>query len=164
MKKSLVLFVLLALVFSLAACGGEETPAPVQLQAQEVYTQLEEKAIQSPMLTLNEGLMLDLCGIRTEDVKQAVVAICEDSLLTDEVWVVEAADEEAAGRIAELAKKRLTKKGEESITYSPEQYAVVEKAQLLQNGNFVILLVAPNVADMASALETITGTTFEKVN
>ena len=164
MKRFLSVVALLALVMSLAACGGQEAPAPVQMRSQEIYTQLEQQKIKSAMLTLNEGLMLDLCGIRAEDVKQAVVAICEDSLRTDEVWVVEAADEAAAQRIAELAKKRLTKKGEESITYSPEQYAVVEKAQLLQNGNFVILLVAPNVSDLVSALQSITGTTFDKIN
>lgn len=164
MKRILTIVTLLALVVTLAACGGEEAPKSVQMQAQEVYTQLSEKAVKSAMLKLNEGLLLDLCGIRSEDVKQAVVAICEDSLLTDEVWVVEATDEAAAQRIIELAKNRLKKKGEESITYSPEQYAVVEKAQLLQNGSFVVLLVAPNVADLAASLETVTGTTFQKVN
>lgn len=164
MKRFLTIVTLLALVISLAACQSEQTPAPVQMQAQEVYTQLSEKAVKSAMLKLNEGLLLDLCGIRSEDVKQAVVAICEDSLLTDEVWVVEATDEAAAQRIIELAKNRLKKKGEESINYSPEQYAVVEKAQLLQNGSFVVLLVAPNVADLAASLETVTGTTFQKVN
>lgn len=164
MKRILTIVTLLALVVSLAACGGEEAPKSVQMQAQEVYTQLSEKAVKSAMLKLNESLLLDLCGIRSEDVKQAVVAICEDSLLTDEVWVVEATDEAAAQRIIELAKNRLKKKGEESITYSPEQYAVVEKAQLLQNGSFVVLLVAPNVADLAASLETVTGTTFQKVN
>lgn len=164
MKRFLTIVTLLALVISLAACGGEEAPKSVQMQAQEVYTQLSEKTVKSAMLKLNEGLLLDLCGIRSEDVKQAVVAICEDSLLTDEIWVVEATDEAAAQRIIELAKNRLKKKGEESITYSPEQYAVVEKAQLLQNGSFVVLLVAPNVADLAASLETVTGTTFQKVN
>lgn len=164
MKRILTIVTLLALVVTLAACGGEKAPKSVQMQAQEVYTQLSEKAVKSAMLKLNESLLLDLCGIRSEDVKQAVVAICEDSLLTDEVWVVEATDEAAAQRIIELAKNRLKKKGEESITYSPEQYAVVEKAQLLQNGSFVVLLVAPNVADLAASLETVTGTTFQKVN
>jgi predicted small lipoprotein YifL len=164
MKRFLTIVTLLALVVSLAACGGEEAPAPVTMPAQDVYAQLEQQKIENAMLKLNEGLLLDLCGIRSEDVKQAVVAICEDSLLTDEVWVVEATDEAAAQRIIELAKNRLKKKGEESITYSPEQYAVVEKAQLLQNGSFVVLLVAPNVTDMAASLETVTGTTFQKVN
>ncbi len=164
MKKWMILFTVLALALSLAACGGEEAPAPVQMEAQQIYTQLGEKVELPAMLTLNEALLLDICGIQTADVKQAVVAICEDSLRTDEIWVVEAVDEAAAQRIVELAQKRLTKKGEESVTYSPEQYAVVEKAQLLQNGNYVIVLVSPDVTDMASAVQTITGTSFKKVN
>lgn len=164
MKKWLIMIAVVALVLGLTACGGEEAPAPVQMEVQQIYTQLSEKVALPAMLTLNDALLLDICGIQTADVKQAVVAICEDSLRTDEIWMVEAADEAAARRIVELAQKRLTKKGEESITYSPEQYAVVEKAQLLQNGSYVILLVSPDAADMVSAVQTITGTVFEKMN
>lgn len=164
MRKSLILILTLALMLSFAACGGGEALAPVQMQPQELYTRLGQEVQIPAMLSLNEGMMLDLCGIQKADVTRAVVAICEDSLRTDEIWMVEAADEAAAQRITELAKKRLTKKGEESITYSPEQYAVVEKALLLQNGNFVILLVSPDAEAMLSAVKTATGTDFNKMN
>ena len=158
MKKLISLLLLLGLCAALlAACGGEEAPKSVQMQAQEVYTQLSEKAVKSAMLKLNESLLLDLCGIRSEDVKQAVVAICEDSLLTDEVWVVEATDEAAAQRIIELAKNRLKKKGEESITYSPEQNAIVKKAEILTCGNYFALLVSPDVEAMAELFRTEAG-------
>ncbi len=168
MKRFLALSLALLLMLGLAACGGEERPKdtvkPVEMAVADIYTQLGEKVVLPEMLTVNESMILDFCGIEEKDRKNAVVAICADSLKTDEIWVIEAADEAAAQRIVDLAKARLKKKGEESITYSPEQYAVVEKAQLLQNGNHVVLLVSPEVQSLATALETITGTTFEKMN
>lgn len=168
MKRILALSLALLLVFGLAACGGEEKPKenakPVEMAVADIYTRLTEVIAMPEMLVVGDGMIVDFCGIEESDRKSAVVAICADSLKTDEIWVIEAVDEAAAERIVALAKSRLKKKGEESITYSPEQYAVVEKAQLLQNGNHVILLVSPDVDAMATALATITGTTFEKMN
>lgn len=168
MKRILALSLALLMMLSFAACGEEEKPEdpvkPVEMAVADIYSQLGDKIALPEMLTVNEAMLLDFCGIEEKDRKSAVVAICADSLKTDEIWVIEATDEAAAERIAGLAKARLKKKGEESITYSPEQYAVVEKAQLLQNGNHVILLVSPDVEDLANALASVTGTTFEKMN
>lgn len=168
MKRFFALSLALLMMLSLAACGGEEKPGddvkPVDMAVADIYAQLGEKVALPEMLSVNEGMMLDFCGIEEGDRKNAVVAICADSLKTDEIWVIEATDEAAAERIVDLAKSRLKKKGEESITYSPEQYAVVEKAQLLQNGSYVILLVSPDAESLATALESVTGTTFEKKN
>ena len=78
-------------------------------------------------------------------------AICSDSLRTDEIWLIEAVDAEALQRIQTLAENRLTAKAEESITYSPEQYAIVQKAVVVTQGNYFALLVSPEV----EALETL---------
>ena len=168
MKKRMILCLVCLMMFSLVACGTPEesgnNAATVSVAPAQLYTLLKEKVTQPEMLELDAALMLDYCGIREADVQQAVVAICADSLRTDEIWILKASDEVAANKLIDLAKNRLKKKGEESITYSPEQYAVVEKAQILQNGNYVILLVSPSVADMAAAVNTITGVTFQKVN
>lgn len=168
MKKLFSLCLAVAVMLGMVACGGDtqnnDEIKPVEKSAADIYTELGNVVELPEMLQLNESLMLDYCGIEAADVKQAEVYICADSLKTDEFWLIEAVDEAAVTEIVDLAKARLKKKGEESITYSPEQYAVVEKAQLLQNGNHVILLVSPNVEDLATALVSVTGTTFDKVN
>ena len=153
MKKIYAIILAALMLLGMTACGGGETAPAKEMDMQQLYTAIQE-AVQMPeMLTLDEGLMLDYCGIRSEQVKQAVVVICADSLRTDELWLLEAVDEAAAKSLAELANTRLRKKGEESITYSPEQYAVVEKAELLQLGNYVILLVSPDSAAMAQVVK-----------
>ncbi len=164
MKKFFALCLSLVMALSLAACqsvgggtttDGAGTPAPMDMKS--VYTALGKAAALPEMLELDESLMLDYCGIRSEDVNQVVVVICADSLRTDEIWLVEAVDGDAAERITGLANSRLKKKGEESITYSPEQYAVVEKAELLQYGNYIALIVSPDVQTLAQAFRQEAG-------
>ena len=153
MKRVYAIILAALLTLGMTACGGGETAPVKEMDMQELYVAIQE-AVQMPeMLTLDESLMLDYCGIRAEQVKQAVVVICADSLRTDELWLLEAVDEAAAKTLSELANTRLRKKGEESITYSPEQYAVVEKAELLRLGNYVILLVSPDSAAMADVVK-----------
>ena len=156
MKKIVSIALCLILVLSLAACGGESSSS-VKLDVTQVYEKLIQTATLPEMLELDESLMLDYCGIKAEDVKVAKVVICADSLRTDEIWVIDAKDANSAKTIADLAQKRLTKKGEESITYSPEQYAVVEKAQLIQTGNFLVLIVSPDVDTLAAAVRQMAG-------
>ena len=150
MKKILLGILSVCLLLSLAACGGEAKEAKT-MDLEKTYEKLTQAAELPAMLELPEDLILDLCGIKSENVNQCKVLICEDSLRTDEIWLIEAKDEAGAQSIEELAQKRLKAKGEESITYSPEQYAVVEKAQLIRTGRFVALLVSPDVAALAQA-------------
>ncbi len=150
MKKIAATILALLCLLSLVACGKDSAQdAPAVTDMNQMYEKIQQAVTMPEMLKLDAGMMLDYCGIRQEDVKQAVVAICADSLRTDEIWLLEAVDADTAQRLMELADKRLTKKGEESITYSPEQYAVVEKAQLVQKGNYIALLVSPDSAAMA---------------
>ena len=142
MKK--ILCVLL-MVLLLAGCAEH----PVALNMEAVYEEIGKSVALPQMLELDADMMLDYCGIKGEDVSQAKVLICADSLRTDEIWLLEAVDANAADRLVKLAEGRLTQKGEESITYSPEQYKVVEKAQLIQVGNYIALLVSPDAEAMA---------------
>ena len=145
MKK--ILCFCLALLLMLGSVGCGETVA--KLDMPDLYGKLGAAVAMPEMLELDAGLMLDYCGIEQGDVKQAIVCICADSLRTDELWLIEAVDEEAADRIVALADFRLQMKGEESITYSPEQYEVVQQAEVIRNGRFVAMLVSPNASALA---------------
>lgn len=157
MKKLFPIILSLVVALSMAACGSAEAGQTGDLDVTEAYIKLSEGVTLPEMLELDQDLMLDYCGIRAEDVTEAKVVICADSLRTDEIWVVEAKDSATAATIKALAEKRLEKKGEESITYSPEQYAVVEKAELVCTGNFVVLLVSPDSAKMAENFRQYAG-------
>ncbi len=165
MKKNL--FVLLLAVCMVFAAGCQNNPnessTPSTTAAQEKPLEMnslyESMAARMPeMLKLDETMMLNYCGIKAEDCVQAVVAICSDGLKTDEVWLLEATDAEALSRLETLANARLKAKAAESETYSPEQYAVVQKAKVILSQNkYLIMIVSPDVDALESIYETAAG-------
>ena len=143
--KRLIALLLVILTLCLAGCGGKEQA--VEMDVQAVYESMEGTLPE--MLVMDEAMMLNFCGIKPEQCKQVVVAVCSDGLRADEVWLIEAADEAALKELEGLAEGRLTRKGEESITYSPEQYEVVKKAEVITAGNYLAVLVSPDVDALA---------------
>lgn len=141
MKKYIALL-LAVLMLCLAGCGGKDQTKNV-IDVQAVYDSMAD--VLPEMLPMDEAMMLNFCGIKAEQCKQVVVAVCSDGLRADEVWLIEAVDEGALEELKNLADGRLTRKGEESITYSPEQYEVVKKAEVITAGNYLAVLVSPDV-------------------
>lgn len=149
MKKILSMILLAALLLSLAACGKEEVAAPVDLAAlYESYGQY-----MPDMFVPDEDTLMNFLGIDVADCAQYVVVICADGMRTDEVWLIEAVDDAALARLKTLAETRLIAKADETISYAPDQYLVVEKAELLTSGKYLALLVSPDVEAMKAAFE-----------
>ena len=163
MKKIGILLAVLLMMISMTACGGSgssaETtvPASVELNMQALCEEVIAMENVPEMLPLDQDMQLNFCGIDAADCRQAVVMICADSLRTDEIWMIEAVDEDALARIRALAENRLTAKAEESITYSPEQYAVVQKAEIITVENYFMLLVSPDVDALAAFVRSAAG-------
>lgn len=144
MKKYIALL-LAVLMLCLAGCGGKDQTKNV-IDVQAVYDSMAD--VLPEMLPMDEAMMLNFCGIKAEQCKQVVVAVCSDGLRADEVWLIEAVDEGTLEELKSLADGRLTRKGEESITYSPEQYEVVKKAEVITAGNYLAVLVSPDVDEL----------------
>lgn len=156
MKKIFAL--LLASVLLLAGCGGGETgdKTPVNIDVNKLYTDLE--ALDMPeMVDINGDMMLSLYGIEQADVKQAKVTVCSDGLRADEIWLIEAVDADAASRVKALADNRMAQKDAESVTYSPDQNAIVKKALLKVEGNYVFYITSPDVDRMAEVVNDALG-------
>lgn len=150
MMKRLIAVMLLVLV--LAGCGS----AVKEVNLEQLYTDLESVGMPA-MVKLQSSMMLDFYGIQEADVKQAIVTVCSDGLRADEVWLLEAVDADAAARLKGLAENRLKQKDAESVTYSPEQNAIVKKALLLVEGNYVIMITSPDVEAMTAKVNAAFG-------
>ena len=112
MRKPIVcLTAALLAVLLLCACGAAPKSAERDLPA--VYTAISEKVELPEMVEVPENRRFNLYGIDPADCEQVFVYICGDSVRTDEIWLVKAVDDAAAGRIEELAKSRLEQKGQE---------------------------------------------------
>lgn len=150
MKKVMTLILALVLVMSLAACGGkaEETVSVDVNALYESYGQY-----MPDMFFPDEDTMMNFLGISVEDCTQYMVAICAEGMRSDEVWLIEAKDAAALENLKELAETRIEAKKEETVTYAPDQYVVVEKAVLLTEGNYLALLISPDVEALQAGFE-----------
>ena len=150
MKMATRVIVLLLALLCLAGCGKPAAEAP---DFQAVYDSMTAVADMPDMVVVPNDKGEFLFGIAPGDCKQEIVAICQDSLLADELWLIEATDKEAADRIEALAQNRLQQKAAELENYLPEQYQVVQQAQLSREGNCVVLLISPLAKELAKLLK-----------
>lgn len=149
MRKKIVWVLLAVLVLNLTACAGGEKAKPVDLNA--VYEDFQDTLPE--MLVLDETLMMNLFGIPAEDCAQVITAVCGNGLGADEVWLIEAKDDQALDRLKTLAQKRLEAKAAETENYLPDQYLIVEQGLVLTEGNYLALLVSPQVETLKTAFE-----------
>ena len=149
-KKIVVASVVLALIFSFCSCTSQKqgdnngkSNTNVDVDLRTLYENCVEKM--PPMMLLDGEMVLDYCGINADECEEYYVAICEDSLRADEIWLIKASDESKVQSFVDLANARIDAKAEESKTYSPEQYAVVQKAKIIVQGQYVAVIVSPDV-------------------
>lgn len=150
MKKIISMLLALTLLLSLAACGGKQEEA-VSIDVNALYESYSQYLPE--MFTPDADTMLNFLGIRAEDCKQYKVAICAEGMRADEVWLIEARDEAALENLRQLAQTRIAAKLDETVSYVPDQYVIVEKAQVLENGLYLALLISPDVDAMKAGFE-----------
>ena len=166
MKCMKLTALIIAAALLLSACGAApapETAAPEQPEAaapapetetvdspdlEGVYQQFQEKLSLPEMAAVSEKRRDAILGIAPEDCLQAVTVLCGDSVRADEIWMIEAADDAAADRIAELAQVRLDQRAQEMENYLPDQYQIVKQAKIVREGRFVGLFVSPDADAM----------------
>jgi len=150
MKKMISLLLALALMLTLAACGGK-AEEPVSIDVKALYESYGQ--YMPDMFFPDEDTMMNFLGIDAADCANYTVYICGDGLRADEVWLIEAKDEAALETLRQLAETRIQSKLEETVSYAPDQYVVVEKAQLLTNGLYLALFISPDVDAMKAGFE-----------
>ena len=139
--KILSITVIILLFVLLPGCGKKESQIPWDVQ--EIWNSVAAAEDFPEMIPVPENRLGYMFGIEPEDYTQEMIAVSADSLRADEIWLIEAVDEAAASRIEELAKVRLTQKEEETRSYAPEQYRIVQEAKLQLNGVRLIMIVSP---------------------
>ena len=166
MKKFISILLIAMTLLSLAACqpGDPATTAanggnkePKELVLADTYTAITANANMPEMWKVDNDLLLDLYGIQAQQCKQLEVYQCVNSLRADEIWLIEATDAEALAQLKQAAQNRLTAKDEESITYDPDQNAIVKKAHLATYGNYLVMIVSPDVETITAAFKTEAG-------
>jgi len=149
------LCLILVLALLLAACGSAPaTPAaPVHADLSALYEQLCALPDSGETQLVSEKRMRNFYGIDPDTCPQVILAQSSDTLRADEIWLIEAGSEAQAEELEALARSRVEQLGREMKDYLPEQYAVVEKAELLRVGSYVGLFISPASQTMAEQFE-----------
>ena len=150
MKKVFTMILALMLVLGLAAFGGKtEEVASVDVNAlYESYAQY-----MPDMFFPDEDTMMNFLGIDVKDCTQYKVAICAEGMRSDEIWLIQAKNASSLETLKQLAQTRIEAKKDETVSYAPDQYVVVEKAVVLTKGNYLALLISPDVDALQAGFE-----------
>ena len=149
MKRMIAAVMIAAVLVSLCACGA--APAEKDIDLNALYEGYGDRL--PAMMVLDETTMLNFLGIRAEDCSEFVAAICMGGLEADEVWLIKAKDEAALESLKNLAQTRMNAKLDETVSYNPEQYAIVQKGVIVTNGLYLAFLVSPHVDTMKADFE-----------
>ncbi len=148
MKKWIAMMLVVAMALSMVGCGGEKAPAVDVNTLYDSYSQYLPD-----MFYLDDDSLMNFLGIDVALCTQYKIAICAEGMRTDEVWLIEAKDQAAFDQLLGMAQVRIQSKLDETRTYVPDQYLVVEKAQLLTNGLYIGLLISPDVDALKAGFE-----------
>lgn len=151
MKKLISLLLATLLVVSLAACGGS-APKAKNVDVNAVFDSVSQYLPE--MFYPDETTMLNFLGIKAENCKQYKVAVCSEGLRADELWIIEAKDEAALETLKKLANSRIESKLDETESYVPDQFVIVQKAEIVTNGLYLALIISPDVDTMKASIET----------
>ncbi len=149
MKKVLCGVLAVCLMFSLAACRQKEQKKSVDVNA--LYESCQQYL--PDMFFPDDATLLNFLGIHAEDCVQYKVAICAEGLRADEVWLIEAKDDAALKSLDDLAQARIQSKLDETESYAPDQYLIVQKAEVLTNGRYLALFISPDVENLKAGFK-----------
>ena len=104
-------------------------------------------------LDMGPDLLLNLYGIHEEDYVQCAAFVTMAGIFPHEVVMMEAADGEAADRIAEAMNRRLSEVMNQAANYDPENYALAQKCEVKREGLYVTLFLSPESERMQAVFD-----------
>ena len=150
MKKLVYAILLVCLVFGLAACGGAKA---LDVDVEQLLSDMAAKVGWKDMMTMSSKHLKNLYGIAETDVVKFSGVMKNDGITADEILLIEAENETKADALKEKLQARLKNKANEAKDYLAEQYAVIEKAEIKQKGQYLALLVSPDVDALSKLWE-----------
>ena len=96
----------------------------------------------------NTEMLKNYYGIEAEDVVSFEIRMNSSGVEQDEIVMIEAANEEAADRIEEALDRRLDDKENQMKNYLPEEYQMLEKCDVEQEGVYVTMFLSDDAQKM----------------
>lgn len=153
MKRTILRIITALLIVGLAGCG-KTADKTVNLVLSEVRTAMIDAQGTEEAYLLDTDALLNLYGIREEDVAQSASYVTMSGTFPDEIILVEAVDEAAAERIAASLETRLNEVMIQSETYDPDNYKAAQACKVETNGLYISLILSPNQASLTEIYQS----------
>lgn len=132
------------LLLSVSSCRKQaEAEQPKQADLAAVMQEIGKVEPLENFIDIDDGMLMEMYGIEAADCKQFAAKIEGSGIKADEITLIEAADTAKAADIRSKLEARLQAKANEADDYSEEQYAIIKKANVEVNGNYVSMIVSP---------------------
>ena len=148
MKKRnlLILFLLMLMVFS--ACNNNKKE-DLEIDMPELLETMEEASKWEGMMIIGKKHLTNLYAIDEDEVTAFIGVMKTDGISADEIIIIEAKDAKSAEDLEKKLRTRLDAKATEAKDYLPEEYKVIEEAEILRKDKFLTLIVATNAEELA---------------
>ena len=160
MKRQLIaIFFVAVMLISCVSCnttgnGGDtsaDTTAGVtfEVDLSTMRQNMIDKFEATDSISVETESLLDLYGIKGEDVEESACYMTMDGVFPQEIIMIKATSKEAAGRVAASLENRLSEIKAQSQNYDPENYALAQKCKVENNGEYVTLFVSAHNEEMS---------------
>ena len=138
----------------LTGCGKKEDnrEAVVTQTLEEIYTQMETNVELPTMVRLEDDYITNYYGADLSTFDEYVFAAAEDALLAENIILVKMKDGESNEAVVKLLNNIIKQKKTELESYLPEQYKIVEKSEVITNGDYVVLIISSKKAELLEQL------------
>ena len=153
MKRLMSLLLVIMLMVSLTACGGNDSANAVAPNMQTVFEAMSAN-LPDDAMAFDADYVFNAYGVKAEDCKQQVVVSYYDGAVTAEIWLIEAVSQDALNAIKALAQSRLESMQEQFQSYDPKAYALTQDAQLFTEGNCLVFVVSENADALVSVYKS----------
>ena len=153
--KRLVCILLIAALFCAFGCDKENGAAKEYGAdyAQRVAEAWEKKGYLDDMARYTDVDLLDYYGIDLSLCKCGVGFSDAVGYTTEAIVVV--ADGAAADEIESLLSEHVASMKEVFRSYDPEAYKIMENAEMLREGDLIVMIVSPDAQAMLDTLRTV---------
>lgn len=123
------------------------------LSVEEVYQKIgQEVSLKSPAC-MDEDFISNYYGMDTDALEEYVFSISEDAAQAETVIIMKVKDAGDTAEIADALQEVVEEKKEEMRDYIPEQFAIVEKSEVVTKDNYVWLVISENEDRITSVIE-----------
>lgn len=149
-KAVLVLFTLIFSSSFLLACSKDSKK---DVSISKIGENISKVTDLSKMKQGDNSKLKKLYKIDANQVEEFILYTSQSNIKADEIAIIKVKDSNNINEIKEKVEKRLNKQTSSFKDYLPEEYALLEKHVLKENGDYIIFVVSKDVDKIEKSID-----------